>query len=213
MDTIKITDSLYLFSSYEEFINLSFNQFLLLGPESIMIHTGNQQQAMVLAPKIKEVLDGRKLSHIFISHFESDECGGLKTIMEHFPQAKPVCSAVTARQLKGFGLVSEVTVKVPGEALDANSYKLTFMSYPSEMHLWEGLLAFETKGGLLFSSDLFIRRGMVKDPIIKVSWQEESQGITPEQIPSAAGLATLKTTLAALPIKLVAPGHGPCLRV
>ena len=103
-------------------------------------------------------------------------------------------------------------VKAPGETLETRDNKITFISYPSEMHLWEGLLALETKGGLLFSSDIFIRRGMVKDPIIDVSWQTEIQGITPEQVPSASGLATLKKTLAELAVKLVAPGHGPCLR-
>lgn len=213
MDTIKITDNLYLFTSFEEFINLSFNQFLLLGSESILIHTGSQQQAMVLAPKITEILDGRTLSYVFISHFEGDECGGLKALMDHFPLAKPVCSAVTARQLKGFGLAPEVIVKAPGEALETGGYKLTFVGYPSEMHLWEGLMAFETKSGLLFSSDVFIRRGKITAPIVDTSWPEEIQGITVEQVPSAQGLATLKKDLQDLPVKLIAPGHGPCLRV
>ncbi|MGE5582448.1 MAG: MBL fold metallo-hydrolase [Bacillota bacterium] len=212
MDIIKIADNLYLFSSFEGSINLSFNQFLLLGSDSVLIHTGNQQQATELAPKLPQILGERNLSYIFISHFESDECGGLKTIIESFPKAKPVCSAVTARQLKGFGLASEVIVKAPAENLETADYKLSFIGYPSEMHLWEGLMTLETKNALLFSSDIFIRRGKVTEPVINVNWPEEVQGITPEQIPSAPGLAMLQKTLTDLPVKLVAPGHGPCLR-
>jgi hypothetical protein len=64
----------------------------------------------------------------------------LSIILGQFHKAKVICSEVTARQLSGFGVKSEVIIKKRwGKAKD---YELEFFSYPSEMHLWDGILAF-----------------------------------------------------------------------
>jgi flavorubredoxin len=99
-----------------------------------------------LLPQLKATLNGNDLKYIFISHFESDECGGLALILEHFPKAKPICSEVTTRKLNGNGLVNDAIIKRPGEKLNTDAYELEFFSYPSEMHLGEGLLAMKTDG-------------------------------------------------------------------
>ncbi len=56
----------------------------------------------------------QELAYIFVSHFESDECGGLSLLLENQPKAKPVCSEITARQLNGFGIANEIAVQKPG---------------------------------------------------------------------------------------------------
>lgn len=83
-----ISKDLYQFNSYVEPINLTFHQYLLLGNEPLLVHTGNVMQAEALVPELKDVLNGKELKYIFISHFEADECGGLSLILEHFPKAK-----------------------------------------------------------------------------------------------------------------------------
>ena len=213
MKSIKVFDDLHLFSSYIEFIDLTFNQYLMLGKEPLLIHTGSKVQAVEMLPELKALLGDRPLSYIFISHFESDECGGLRFLLDYFPQAKPICSQITARQLVGFGLVNDVITKAPGDIMENSDFRLKFISYPSEMHLWEGLMVFEEKRELLFSSDLFIRRGMLNEPIVNSSLEEEIQRILPEQIPSPGALKTLQRNLKNTPVKYIVPGHGPCLRV
>ncbi len=213
MDTIKIFDDLYLFSSYIGFIDLTFNQYLLTGSEPVLVHTGSIDQAKALLPGLKEQLEGRRLSYIFISHFESDECGGLMYLLEHFPGAKPVCSQITARQLTGFGLADDSMAKAPGDVLEADGFRLRFLSYPSEMHLWEGLMAFEENRGLLFSSDLFIRRGAIKDKIVESRLEDELQSILPVQIPDPEARRTVQQSVRDLPVKYIITGHGPCVRI
>ena len=213
MESIRIIDDLYLFSSYIGFIDLTFNQYLLLGREPILIHTGSKDQAIELLPELKTLLGDRSLSYIFISHFESDECGGLSFLMNHFPEAKPICSQVTARQLMGFSLANDIIVKTPGDILETGDFKLKFISYPSEMHLWEGLMVFEENRGLLFSSDLFIQRGNFKDVVVSAIFEDEIQKISLQQVPSPAAHKALQETLINLPVKYVIPGHGPCLKV
>ena len=134
-----------------EFIDLSFNQYLLLGNEPLLIHTGSKEQTEIMIPLLKSILGNNTLAFIFISHFELDECGGLSLLKEHFPQAKPICSQVTARQLTGFGITNEVIIKNPGDFFETSDFKLKFISYPSEMHLWEGLMAFEETWAIIQS--------------------------------------------------------------
>lgn len=213
METIKINDSTYLFNSYIEFIDLSFNQYLLKGEKPILIHTGSIDQTASILPKIKEILGNQQLEYVFVSHFESDECGGLGLLINHYPQAKPICSPVTARQLMGFGITKDIIVKNPGDSLEIGSYKLKFISYPSEMHLWEGLMAFESENGLLFSGDVFIRGGKLEKPVIAARLDEEVQRISLEQVPSPAAHKRLQETISGLPVKYIMSGHGPCLKV
>lgn len=208
-----ISQDLYQFSSYIPAINLSFHQYLLSGAEPLLVHTGTAQQAAALLPQLKDVLKGKTLKYIFISHFESDECGGLSAILEQFPDARPVCSEVTARQLSGFGVGNNALAKKTGEKITTEDYELQFITYPSEMHLWEGLLAVETRRRIFFSSDLMIRFGEADGTVVDSNWETEINNIRPEQIPDPERRAQLQQTLRHLSPSLVAPGHGPCLRL
>lgn len=208
-----IYDDLHQFSSYVTPIDLSFHQYLLLAKDSVLVHTGNVQQAETLIPQLKSVLGNKKLEYIFISHFESDECGGLSVILKHFPEAKPICSEVTARQLIGFGITNNALVKKPGDKLDLGSHDLEFISYPSEMHLWEGLLLMEKKHGIFFSSDLVFRLGEASGLVEEGNWQAEVEKITSEQVSDPEKKAKLQHNLSQLNPKFIAVGHGPCLKL
>lgn len=213
MESIKIFDDLQMFNSYIDFIDLSFNQYLLLGSEPLLIHTGSKEQTEEILPKIVELLGKRHLSYIFISHFESDECGGLSILKEYYPNSKPICSQVTARQLMGFGIVTDIITKAPGDEMKTDDYSLKFIKYSSEMHLWEGLLAFEEKRSILFSSDLFINFGKITEPFVNSNLEDEINKISSDIIPNREALKAIQDDLRNLPIKYILPGHGPCLKV
>jgi flavorubredoxin len=208
-----IEQDLHQFSTFIPPINLTFHQYLLCTEEPLLLHTGNVHQAAALIPQLKETLKGNALKYIFISHFEADECGGLSLILEHFPEAKTICSEVTARQLSGFGFKNEVIVKKPGERFNTNAYELEFFSYPSEMHLWEGLLVLETQRGIFFSSDLMIRFGEANGTVVDSNWHTEINNIRPDQVPDPERRAQLQQILKQLNPGFVATGHGPCLNL
>ncbi len=207
-----IFEDLYQFSSYVPPIDLSFHQYLLLTEEPLLVHTGSAQQAEALIPQLKEVLGNRQLKYFFISHFESDECGGLSLMLKHFSEAKPICSEVTVRQLSGFGITNEALVKKPGEKLTLSGCELEFISYPSEMHLWEGLLLIENKRGIFFSSDLMFRLGKTNGAVKEGDWQTEIDNISPQQISDPERKTKVQQILAKFNPKFVAVGHGPCLK-
>lgn len=208
-----IYEDLYQFSSYVPPIDLSFHQYLLSDKEPLLVHTGNIQQAEVLVPQIKNILNGKTLKYIFISHFESDECGGLSLILKHFPDAKPICSEITARQLMGFGITNEFIIKKPGEKIITEDYELEFFSYLSEMHLWEGLLLMENKRGIFFSSDLMFRLGKADGAVIDGDWEAEVNSISSMQVPDIEKRIQLQQTLLRLDPKFIATGHGPCVHI
>ncbi len=208
-----IGQDLYQFSTYIQPINLSFNQYLLLADGPILFHTGDIHMATALIPQLKTALNGKILKYIFVSHFESDECGGLSIILDNFPEAKTICSKITARQLGGFGYKNEVIIKKSGEKLSSNSCELEFIGYPSEMHLWEGLFVIENQRGIFFSSDIMIRPGEVDGIIVDSTWNTEISNIRPTQIPDPLLYSQMQETLSQLSPDLIAAGHGPCLRL
>lgn len=208
-----IEKNLYQASTYNPQIDLTFNQYLLTAEDPILFHTGDVRQVSSLVPQIERVLAERDLKYIFVSHFEADECGGLPRILERYPKALTICSEVTARQFGGFGVEAELVVKKPGERLCGCGYDLEFLPYPSEMHLWEGLLALEARRGIFFSGDMMIRHGKAEEAVLDSSWENEVESITSVQIPDPALLKKTRELLLKYSPRFVATGHGPCLRL
>ena len=204
---------LRMFVTQPPTLPLTFNQYLLATEKPLLVHTGGNAGASQLCDELRSVLGEKKLCYVFVSHFESDECGGIVKVLDAFPLAVAVCSAETARQLAGFGLTQRSLVKAPGETLDLGDGELSFIAYPSEMHLWEGLLAFEVTRSILFSSDLIMRFGPLEQPVVKSEWIAEVEAISPEKVPDPAGLEKIKRALSPLAVRLVATGHGPALDV
>lgn len=213
MKTNLIDKDLWQFSHYVKPIDLSFHQYLLLAADPLLIHTGNMDQAKVLLPELEKLLEGRPLAHIFISHFEADECGGLPWILQAYPEAEVITSEVTIRQLQGFGIPARTLAGKPGESLEKEGWELEFVSYPSEMHLWEGILALEKKRGIFFSADLMMSFGESAGLLVPRVWQEEIEGIRHDQVPDPDKRLLLMENLGKLEPRLVVPGHGPCLQL
>ncbi|WP_238883715.1 MBL fold metallo-hydrolase [Clostridium sp. YIM B02551] len=213
MEVIKVLDDLYKFNHSIPNVPINFNQFLFLGNDPMLIHTGNHNMAKDLVPKLKEILGEKKLSYIFVSHFEGDECGGIDLILEQYPDAHTICSKTTSMQFNGFGFNYDLLIKNPDDTLEKDVYSLKFISYPSEMHLWEGLIVFDTKRNILFSSDLIINYDNIDEQIIDSTIEEEINAITERQIPSPKALEIIKHVLSELPIKYIASGHGPFIKL
>jgi flavorubredoxin len=213
VDVVRIQEDLLRFSSYLEPIDLSFNQYLVTGEAPLLVHTGTVTHVAALLPLLRNALEGRDLAYVFISHFESDECGGLGRLLEAYPNARPVCSESTARQLSGFGISDAALVQSPGDVLSTPDAEFEVIVYPSDVHLWEGQVLFERRRRVLFSSDLFMRFGKVEGEAEASDWRTLVDDVTLDRIPSAEGLKRTREALLGLPVSLVAPGHGPCIRL
>jgi flavorubredoxin len=156
---------------------------------------------------------GRALNHILISHFESDECGGLSLVAREYPEATAVCSETTARQIGGFGIARNVEVKAPGETFSGNDFEFNVTAFPSEIHLWEGVLFTESRRGIFFSSDLMFQMGETHGQITESRWEDAVAASGADQIPIPDMRDRLLRDLRAMSPAFVASGHGACIKI
>ena len=208
----RILEGVYLISSFDEKIGIPFNQYLILDEKPTLMHTGSAPIFSEVLEAISRVARPQDLAYIFVSHFEADECGSITRFLEVARGVVPVCPAVTARQLQGFGLCQNAQAVKPGEVLRLGQRRLRFLAYPSEMHLWEGLIAYEETDQILFTSDLFIRRGQPEKPLVEGSLAE-FQDIPAMSIPSPEGRRACLESIKALDIRIMALGHGPAVQI
>lgn len=189
------------------------HQYLLLTNEPVLVQTGAVSQAQSTLPKLKELLGGKELKYILISHFESDECGGLSLVLKEYPNAIAICSETTARQLMGFGITFNVEVKKPNDIFIGNEFEFQVIAYPSEMHMWEGLLFFEKSRGIFFSSDLMFGMGENHGEVIERTWNDSVKSSGADTLPSEEMRNKLISDLKLLNPKFVASGHGHCIKI
>ncbi|MFA5513690.1 MAG: hypothetical protein WDA17_02080 [Sphaerochaetaceae bacterium] len=205
---IPIYNDLYQFNSYVKPIDLTFNQYLLLSDEPTLIHTGDINQVLNVIDNLKEILKEKSLSYIFVSHFEADECGGLSLLLKEYPEAIVVCNDVCTRQIRGFGIEANILTKRDGESLITNASEFEFIAYPSEIHLWDGLFAYEKRRKIFFSSDTMISFGQYNNYVERNSWENLVEGITINQIPDPTKLESVKISLRKFDVDFVGSGHG-----
>jgi flavorubredoxin len=203
----EIAPGVYQFRFYEAARGIGFNQYLVAADEPALVSTGGMGSFEALWEALGEVLDPARLCYLVVPHFESDEAGALAAFVSRCAAARPVGAAVAARQMTGFGLSPNPLVVNEGDRLDLGSHSLRFVLVPWEMHLWEGLVAFEEQHGVLFSSDLF---GQRLDPT-GAPPPDLLAAATPMTVGSVPSLELRRAVygkLAALGVRQVAPGHG-----
>ena len=204
----KIYEDLIQFTEVLPFVNLACHQYLLNTEEPILFQTGTANYSAIIIPQIKKILGEKKLKYIYISHFESDECGGLSQLLKDFPEVTVISSETTARQLMGFGITFNIQQKKGGEIFEGNDFELEFLNYPSEMHLWDGIVAFEKKRGIFISSDLVFIFGEFHGEIREGSWIKEVENSGAKEISEKLFLDLFK-----LKPNFIATGHGPCVSI
>ncbi len=206
-----VFDGLYRFTALNGQMNLPVNQYLLATEPSVMFATGSYDQATWILPQIKEVLNGRDLDYLFISHCEADELGGVRPFLKKYPHLKILCSAFTASQIRGYGIKADIVICDGNSVLKVGGLEFRFIRYPSEVHLQDGLLVVETTKGIFYSADLFPHRiqGMAK--IINSEWEKEVESIGNSHIPVAPRCDDLKNQLLAIRPSFIATGHGPSI--
>lgn len=208
---IEIYKDLYQFSMHIPPMHFTLHQYLLLSEEPVLISTGTFQQAKIILPEIKGLLNGKELKYILVPHFESDECGGLPLFQKEYEDVITICSELTARELIGFGYEGEIQCKNEGYILNGNDFSFKFTDYPSEVHLQNGIVFYEEIRKIFFSSDLMLRYGDAVGQTMDSSWKDEVEAINIERIPNETKLALIKNNLKEIEPLFIAVGHGFCV--
>ena len=208
---MKIYKDLYQFTQNLSFMNFTIHQYLLLTEDPVLICTGTYQQAELILPEIKKILGDKRLKYILIPHIESDEYGGLAVFVKEFPDAIIVCSQIGARELPGFGYECRVISKEHGDIIKGNNFSIKCIDYPSEVHLQNGLVFYEEKRNIFFSSDLMLSFGDAAGKVIDSLWKTEINNIGLQNIPNKEKLDAFKKRLNDINPKFIATMHGFCI--
>lgn len=206
----QITSDLYQFTTHIKPIDFSINQYLLASNPAILFATGTKIMALDNLPKIKQILKDQPLKYLFISHLESDECGGLSIFKEEYPDLQIICSNLASRELPGYGFCDNLMPVYGGFELEDGNLCLQIIDYPSEVHLQNGIICFESNRKIIYSSDLMQEKRISK--VINGNWQQEVAAIDDKRVCNQDLLNKLKTELAKLEPEFVATGHGSCIK-
>lgn len=207
----EITKDLYQFSVYIPPMDFTIHQYLLNCDPAILFAAGTVQQAQAILPDLKKILKEKPLKYVFVSHMESDEAGGLNVLQKEWPDLKVICGQLCARELPGFGYNGEILAEKAGQEVNDGDLSLQFFDYPSEVHLQNGLLAYEKNTGIFYSADLFLRYGNDVGRTIQADWKTEVDAISEERVPNADERRKLQETLKTIKPSFAAVGHGYCV--
>lgn len=207
----KIRKNLYQFSQYIPPMDFTIHQYLLNADPAILFAAGTMQQAAAMLPELKAILGEKPLKYVFVSHMESDEAGGLWLLQKEYPQLTVIAGPITSRELPGYGYTGNIITRRGGEPLKDRDLSLSFLDYPSEVHLQDGLLAYEENSRLLYSADLFLRFGNGVGQVIREDWQSEVAHIDDQRVPNEEARKKLQQRLEFLNPAFLAVGHGYCI--
>ncbi len=160
----EIADGIYRLSTYVPDLappaGFTFNQFLVLGDEPLMFHTGLRKMFPLNREALKRIIAPEKLRWIAFGHFEADECGAMNEWLSVAPQA------TAAHGQTGVDVsLNDFADRAPrvlqdGEVIDlGNGKRVRFIDTPHTPHGWDAGVMYEESTGTLLCGDLFTQLG------------------------------------------------------
>ena len=160
----EIADGIFRLSTFVPQIappaGFTFNQFLVLGDEPLLFHTGLWQTFPLVRLAVRKLIPPERLRWITFGHYEADECGAMNDWLEVAPDAE-----VAHGQTGCLVSLNDMAVRPPrvladGETLDlGNGKRVRWLDTPHIPHGWEAGVLYEESTGTLMCGDLFTQVG------------------------------------------------------
>jgi flavorubredoxin len=217
MDTkiSEIADGIYRLSTYVPDIapptGFTFNQFLVLGDEPLMFHTGLRKMFPLNRDALSRIIPPERLRWIAFGHFESDECGAMNEWLAVAPRATPAHGQTGC--LVSLNDFADRTPRVlrDGEVINIGRGKrVRFIDTPHTPHGWDAGVMYEESTGTLLCGDLFTQLGNgqaltdgdIVGPAIAAEDLFRYSSLSP-------GMGTTIRSLSTLAPRTLALMHGP----
>ncbi|UCI27145.1 MBL fold metallo-hydrolase [Mesorhizobium sp. B2-8-5] len=211
----EIAEGIYRLSTYVSDIappvGFTFNQFLVMGDEPLMFHTGLRKLFALNRDALARIIPPERLRWIGFGHFESDECGAMNEWLSVAPQA-----TAAHGQTGVYVSLNDFADRAPrvlkdGEVMDIGGGKrVRFIDTPHTPHGWDAGVMYEESTGTLLCGDLFTQLGNdraltdgdVVGPAIAAEDLFKYSALNP-------GMGTTIRELAKLAPRTLALMHGP----
>ena len=160
----EIASGIYRLSTYVPDIappaGFTFNQFLVLGDEPLMFHTGLRKMFALNREALSRIIPPERLRWIAYGHFEADECGAMNEWLAVAPQATPAHGQTGCMVSLTDFADREPRALVDGEVIDIGGGKrVRFIDTPHTPHGWDAGVLFEESTQTLLCGDLFTQLG------------------------------------------------------
>jgi flavorubredoxin len=209
--TDEIADGIYRFSTWIEEIappaGFAFNQFLVLGDEPLLFHTGQRFLFPFVRDAVERVVPVDRIRWITFGHVEADECGSMNEWLAVAPQSQVAHGALGCMVSIDDMADRPARPLADGEVIDLGGKRVRHLDTPHVPHGWEARVLYEETTGTLFCGDLFthIGRGpaLTTDDIVEPAMQAEAifraTCLAPDTVVQIEQLAALQpTTLAVM---------------
>ena len=211
----EIADGIYRLSTFVPEIappaGFAFNQFLILGDEPLLFHTGLRKMFPLTRGAVSRIIPPERLRWIAFGHYEADECGAMNEWLAIAPQAQ-LAHGRTGCMVS----LNDMADRAPrelqdGEVIDLGGGKrVRYLDTPHTPHGWDAGVMYEESTGTLLCGDLFTQLGngpaLIEGDIV-------GPAIAAEDLFNYSSLnpdmgATIRA-LAALSPRTLALMHGP----
>jgi flavorubredoxin len=210
----EIADGIYRLSTFVPDIappaGFTFNQFLVLGDEPLMFHTGLRKMFPLNREALSRIIPPERLKWIAYGHFEADECGAMNEWLALAPQAQAAHGQTGCMVSLNDFADRAPRVLVDGETIDLGGKRVRFIDTPHTPHGWDAGVLYEETTGTLLCGDLFTQLGndkaLTHDDVVGPAIAAEDLFKYSALSPTMG--ATIRR-LAALEPRTLALMHGP----
>lgn len=188
-----------------------FNQFLVLGDEPLLFHTGPRRMFPLVLAAVSRLMPPERLRWISFGHVEADECGSMNDWLALAPQAQ-IAHGQTACSVQ----LGDLADRAPrllqdGEVIDLGGGKrVRYLDTPHTPHAWDSGVMYEEASGTLLCGDLFTQVGngaaLVESDIVGAAIAAEDLFKYSSLHPD---MGTTIRSLAKLAPRTLALMHGP----
>jgi len=210
----EIADGIYRLSTFVSEVappaGFVFNQFLVLGEEPLLFHTGPRRMFPLVREAVSRLTPPEKLRWITFGHYEADECGSMNDWLAVAPRSE-VAHGATGVMVS----LNDIADRPPrilqdGEIIGLGGKRIRYLDTPHIPHGWEAGLMYEETTGTLLCGDLFTQVGDDKTltdrdivgPAIAAEDMFHASSLHPTLGPTIRKLASLRPRTLALM-------HGP----
>ncbi len=231
MKPILVTDGIYelsinvediLFESMWEIPSgVAVNSYIVKGEKTAIIDglcgwDGVPETLFKLLENLN--IEPKDIDYVVVNHMEPDHSGWIENFKKLQPDFKVVCTKFAADLFDSYyGNTENMMIVKEGDTLDLGAGRiLSFHDVPN-VHWPETMMTFDTLSKTLFSCDLFGTFGKLTNTHTDDSLSDEDykwleiEGLRYYSNVLATFSAQVKKAVdktAALPVKIIAPGHG-----
>lgn len=191
---------------------ISYNSYLIEDEKLTVMDTVDLRKSDDWWRNLEEALNGRTPSYLVVQHMEPDHAGNIARALEKYPDMVIVASDRAIKMLpqffEGVDFEGKTLAVKEGDTLCLGKHTLQFIMAPM-VHWPEVMVTYDQTDKVLFSADAFGKFGALAHD---EEWACEARryyfNICGKY---GAQVQALLKKVAALPVEIICPLHGPVL--